>query len=139
MKLERIIYADLNSKQKEIYNFQKSAALLADYGFNCIRLTDDWQGADFLAYHKDQDQTLKVQLKGRVTIDKKYLGRNLWINFPSAGGWYLIEHDLLVRIVGEETNWLRTESWQQRGGYSSGRLSQALRYRLRSYRIGDAT
>ena len=46
---QRIDPKGLNGKQKEIYNFQKSAALLADYGFNCIKLTDDWQGADCLA------------------------------------------------------------------------------------------
>lgn len=40
----RITYARLNSRQKENYNFQKIAARLADYGFNSIRLTDDWQG-----------------------------------------------------------------------------------------------
>ncbi len=42
---------DLNGRQREIYNFQKSAALPADYGFNCIKLTDDWQGAHVLALH----------------------------------------------------------------------------------------
>ena len=65
MRLKRITYDELNSKQKEIYNFQKVVALLADYGFNCIKLDDDWQGADFLAYHKDGTTTLKVQLKSR--------------------------------------------------------------------------
>jgi hypothetical protein len=59
----RIRYAELNAKQKEIYNFQKVAALLAEYGFNCIKLADDWQGADFLAYHHHGDRTLKVQLR----------------------------------------------------------------------------
>ena len=77
MKLKSIEYSELNSKQKEIYNFQKIAAKLADYGFNCIKLGDDWLGADFLAYHKDGKDTLKVQLKGRLTIDKKYRGRNV--------------------------------------------------------------
>ena len=42
MKLEKVQYENLNSKQKEIYNFQKVAAILADYGFNCIKLADDW-------------------------------------------------------------------------------------------------
>ena len=51
----------LNGKQKEIYNFQKSASLLADYGFNCIKLSDDWQGADFLAHHFDGKTTLKTR------------------------------------------------------------------------------
>ena len=82
MELRRIDYDSLNGKQKEIYNFQKSAAVLADYGFNCIKLADDWQGADFLAYHKDGDETLRVQLKARLTIDRKYCGRGLWDELP---------------------------------------------------------
>ena len=53
MKLECIRYRELTAKQQEVYNFQKVASLLADYGFNCIKLDDDWQGADFLAYHAD--------------------------------------------------------------------------------------
>ena len=36
-RLRRVDYRELNSKQKEIYNFQKVAARLADYGFNCIK------------------------------------------------------------------------------------------------------
>jgi hypothetical protein len=44
MPLKHIQYAALNSRQREIFNFQKIAAILADYGFNCIKLADDWQG-----------------------------------------------------------------------------------------------
>ena len=87
MRLERVDYADLSSKQKEIFNYQKIAGALADYGFNCIKLADDWQGADFLAYHKDGEQTLKVQHKARVTIDRKYLGKGLYMAFPHNGIW----------------------------------------------------
>ena len=78
MKLKKIGY----SKQKEIFNFQKVAGLLADYGFNCIKLADDWQGADFLAYHVDGKSTLKVQLKSRPTISKKYRGKAIFMAFP---------------------------------------------------------
>ena len=92
----RINYNDLRPKQQEIYNFQKVAAILADYGFNCIKLADDWQGADFLAYHKDSDRTLKVQLKGRVTIDKKYQDKDIWMAFPINEYWYLVEHSKLL-------------------------------------------
>ncbi|MED7788400.1 hypothetical protein [Francisella sp. 19X1-34] len=53
---------------KKKFFFQKVSSLLADYGFNCIKLADDWQGADFLAYHKDVDNTLRVQLKSKLTI-----------------------------------------------------------------------
>jgi len=71
MQLLKISYEQLNARQKEVFNFQKVASLLADYGFNCIKLDDDWQGADFLAYHKDGVNTLKVQLKPRPGIAKK--------------------------------------------------------------------
>ena len=134
---QRINHDDLNSRQKEIYNFQKSAALLADYGFNCIKLTDDWQGADFLAYHFDGTTTLKVQLKSRLTIDSKYAERDLWMNFPCKGSWYLVPHDDLVELVGQATNWLNTSSWQDHGEYSSTNPSPALMEQLRPYRIED--
>ena len=137
MELRRIDYDSLNGKQKEIYNFQKSAAVLADYGFNCIKLADDWQGADFLAYHKDGDETLRVQLKARLTIDRKYCGRGLWMNFPAHGSWYLVEHDELVRIVGQATTWLGTSSWKDRGSYSSRSPSRKLLEKLADYRVGE--
>ena len=96
MQLQRIVYDELNLKQKEIYNFQKVAAPLADYGFNCIKLDDDWQGADFLAFHKDGATTLRVQLKARVTISKKCKGKDLHLAFPADGRWYLVPHDKLI-------------------------------------------
>ena len=126
MKFEKVAYAELNSRQKEIFNFQKVAGVLADYGFNCIKLADDWQGADFLAYHKDGEETLRVQLKGRLTIDKKYQGKNLFMAFPLSGKWCLIEHDLLIKLVGKTTNWLQTESWLVGGAYSSAKPNQKL-------------
>lgn len=78
----KIIYSELSPRQKEIYNFQKISAYLADYGFNCIKLSDDWNGADFLAYHLNGKDTLRIQLKSRITIDKKYINKNLHIAFP---------------------------------------------------------
>jgi hypothetical protein len=135
MVLRRIDYQSLTAKQKEIYNFQKVAALLADYGFNCIKLSDDWQGADFLAYHKDGNQTLKVQLKGRAAIDKKYIGKNLHVVFPLNGLWYLIEHDVLVQVVAEKCNWLNTGSWIENGCYHSASPGKALLEALAEYKI----
>ena len=40
MQLTKINYQDLNSRQKENYNFTKIAAILSDYGFTCILLSD---------------------------------------------------------------------------------------------------
>lgn len=69
--MEEISYDDLNSRQRENYNFHKVSAILADYGFTSIRLSDDWQGADFIAQHIDGQTFIKAQLKGRMSIDKK--------------------------------------------------------------------
>ena len=134
MQFERINPKSLNPKQIEIYNFQKVAGYLADFGFNCIKLSDDWQGADFLAYHKDGEQTLKVQLKGRVTIDQKYMGKGLWMTFPIDGRYYLVPHDELVEIAGETTNWLNTYAWSI-GRYHSGRPSATMKQALESHAI----
>lgn len=95
----RIAYSDLNPRQKENYNFQKVAAHLADYGFNCLRLSDDWQGADFIACHIDGETFLKVQLKGRLTINKKYLRKDIYIAFLHDDNCYVFDHDTLVRHV----------------------------------------
>ena len=126
MKLLKIKYSELNGKQKEIFNFQKVAAELADFGFNCIKLADDWQGADFLAYHKDGGDTLKVQLKARLTIDEKYIGKNIFMTFPYNDNWYLIHHEELVEIIGNNSNWLETDSWKNKGLYSSANPSKRI-------------
>lgn len=113
----RVAYSDLNAKQKEIFNFQKVAALLADYGFNCIKLADDWQGTDFLAYHYHGEQTLKVQLKAGLEIHKKYQGRDLHMAFRVNALWYLIEHDALVKLCAKHTTYLTTKEWREKHWY----------------------
>ena len=135
MKLRKIKYADLNNKQKEIFNFQKVAGELSDYGYNCIKLADDWQGADFLAYHKDGSNTLKVQLKSRVTISKQYVGKGLYMAFPINQEWCLIEHDALVKLIGKHTDWLETKSWQEDGKYHSAKPNQHLLKALSGSRL----
>src|ERR1700674_2963179 len=135
-RFEYIRYEALNARQKELFNFQKVAATLADYGFNCIKLADDWQGADFLAYHVKESRTLKIQLKSRITIQKKYLGKDIWMAFPHKGFWYLIEHDQLVTKVGEHTDWQQSDSWQTAGGYSSVSVNPELLNSLADNKLG---
>ncbi len=93
LRLVKINYRKLNSRQQETYNFQKVSAVLADFGFSTIRLSDDWMGADFIANHIDGKQFMRVQLKGRLTIDQKYQGKDIWICFHWLGTWYLYPHD----------------------------------------------
>ena len=81
MKLHRIEYEKLNSKAQEMYNFHKVAAQLADYGFTCMWLSNDWLGADFIAVHADGVTDIKVQLKSRLSFAKKYVGKSIYICF----------------------------------------------------------
>jgi hypothetical protein len=132
---KKIIYEELNSRQQENFNFQKVAAHLADYGFNSLRLSDDWHGADFIACHIDGDSFLKVQLKGRLSIDVKYSGKNIYVAFCALGTWYLYPHD-------EVRDWLLTEgfmagskSWDEDGGYIWPYLSTQIKALMEKYAI----
>ena len=135
---QRIDYSQLNARQKENYNFQKISGILADFGFSTIRLSDDWQGADFIAQHIDGTIFLKVQLKGRLTLFRKYIGKDLWVCFREKDEWYLCPHDLVLEVILAETQMASTESWRVDGFYTYPTLSVAMKHRLRSYRVAES-
>ena len=136
MDWQHVEFNELSAKQKEIYNFHKIASILADYGFNCIKLADDWKGADFLAYHKDGNQTLKVQLKSGMGIYKKYMSKNLYMGFPIDKIWYLIPHDALVKIVSQVApKALKAQAWVKKGFYTWPRPSKVMRERLSCFAL----
>jgi hypothetical protein len=125
MKLEKIQYKNLNSRQKEAFNFQKVSAVLANYGYSTMRLLDDWQGADFIAQHCNGLDFVKVQLKSRMTIDRKYLGKQLMIVFPDGDSWYVYDHDAVVAAIEQSIE--TTTSWKDAGSYSWPALPEKLR------------
>jgi hypothetical protein len=112
MKLQKIRYADLNAKAKEMYNFQKVAAKLADYGFTCMWLTNDWQGADFIAVHVDGITDLKVQLKGRLSFAQKYRGKGIYVCFIDNEDTYLYPHD---EILDQVESKISDKTWLAKG------------------------
>jgi hypothetical protein len=132
MKLEKVRYEDLNAKAKEMYNFQKAAAKLADYGFTCMWLTNDWQGADFIAVHADGGTDLKVQLKGRLSFANKYRGKNIHICFIDDDGMYLYPHD---EILDQVESRIADRTWLAKGTWSTSRLSNDFRQLLEPYRL----
>jgi len=111
---KQIKYSKLNSRQKENYNFHKVASKLADYGFNSMRLNDDWEGADFIAIN--DKEMIKVQLKGRFSIDKKYIGKNLFIAFIEQDKVKIYLHDKAVNIA--PNNIINSKSWKDNGLYN---------------------
>ena len=66
-----------------------------------------------------------MQLKGRWTIDRKYVGRDIWIAFPISGEWYLIRHDDMVSTA-EAQGFTRTSSWTESGTYNFSSPSKAV-------------
>lgn len=131
----KVEYRSLNARQKENYNFLKLSAVLADYGYTTMRLSDDWQGADFIAQHISDGTFLKVQLKSRLAFYKKYQDKELYMAFRHEGDWYLYPHDELLKLVLKEEKIGGTKSWDEGGGYSFPSLSQDLRRLLEPHKI----
>ncbi len=99
----KVDYNELNPKQQESYNYQKVSGLLAEYGYITYRMHDDYHGADFHAVNIN-GHILKIQLKGRFTIEKKYLGKDIYIAFSNDRiKWYLYPHDILHKIVTDHS------------------------------------
>lgn len=135
---ELVPYQSLNPRQQENYNFAKASALLADYGFVSMRLSDDWKGADFIAQHVDGETILRVQLKGRLTFNRKYEGKDLWIMFCSDGQWYMFPHDDLLTAMLAAGRMAGTTSWKEKGGYSFPYLGKDVLLLLEPYRLDGA-
>jgi|SRR3989344_5937847 len=124
--MKKVKYSDLNARQKEIYNFQKVSAIFADFGYTTVKLSDDWMGADFIAISFNGNKYLKVQLKGRLTFEKKYHNKNIYICFhdQTSDSWYLYPHDKVLKKITKTKKGIKSsKSWKNVGGYSSGVLS----------------
>ena len=102
-------YEQLNAKQKEQYNFHFASQKLMENGYDIVWLSNDWLGADFLAVR--EEETLKIQLKGRFTVDKKYIGKDLWVAFIEDGKIKLYKHDLAVSMLTDNVK--SSVSWQK--------------------------
>ena len=118
MKLDQVNYKSLNAKQQELYNFHRLAGRLADFGYYSIKLSDDWQGADFLAVHFNGEDSLKVQLKGRLTFNRKYQGKDIHIAFPHNEDFFVFPHDEILEKALILKNIGNTKDWIVNGHYS---------------------
>ena len=140
LTFEPVSYHDLNPAQQENYNYHKVSARLADFGYTTIRLHDDFQGADFIAKHIGDKKLLKVQLKGRLTFDKKYRrGESedkIHIAFPEGQDWYLYPHDDVFDTITSQLGIIEgTKSWRDNGTYHIGSLTDEQQQILEPYRL----
>lgn len=131
---------ELNGQQQEAYNFQKVSAVLADFGYITIPLSNDWNGADFIAQDRDGVTFLKVQLKSRLTFSINYCNKQLYICFRDGmqGPWYIYDHDELLKDVDAKGNIAKSETWKAKKPYHFPTLSPHLKALLEPYRVPDA-
>jgi len=122
----------LSSEAVEAINRNALVTVALKRGFNAYLPVCD-EGIDLILHSESTNDTRLVQLKGRWTIDRKYIGRNIWIAFPDRGSWYVIPHDSLLELGERHTN---TDSWQK-GTYSKGSLSKQDLAELQPYRFGS--
>lgn len=130
MRFKKIGYKTLNAKQKEIYNFQRVSSIFAELGFTTIKLQDDWEGADFIAVPFNGGRHIKVQLKGRMVLDKKYLDKTLFVCFEDKADkvWYLYPHDKMYHKM-------HGEKWRN-GRRNFPKLSKSIRNKLnKNYKL----
>ena len=83
-----------------------------DYGFNCLRLSDDWQGADLIACQLDGNTYIKLQLTGGLSIDGKYIGKNVYIAFNENDQWDINPYDKLRDELLDMGLMSGTVSWE---------------------------
>ena len=101
-----------SNKFVEYSNFVKLAAHLVGYGFHCSWLPVDDSGADFIGVHIITNQVIKVQIKSRITINKKYENKDLLIAFPKneknyEKEWVIVPHDELISIFTTPENYAK--------------------------------
>lgn len=106
----------------EIIQRNTLSSLLLMRGYNVFLPVTD-QGIDFIIHRECDDDLKLVQQKSRWTIDRKYLGRNIWGAFLSREEWYLAPHDEMVALERAKGTTLETASWRDNGNYSRANLS----------------
>jgi len=121
------------SQIREVINRNTVVSLALEQGFNAFLPVYDG-GVDFVLYRESDGLLRKVQLKSRWTIDRKYVGRDIWIAFPIGPDWYLMPHDELV-AAGELDGVTSTASWIEGGAYSRPRPSASVIAKCAPYRF----
>lgn len=125
----------LSGKAIELINTHELTAELMARGWAVyLPVYDD--GIDLIATQNDVTSVIRIQLKTRWTIERKYLGRPIDIAFKDDGVWFLVPHDEMVR-AGEAEGYCSQLSWTKDGGWSVKKMSQSLRQRMLPFTLNQ--
>ncbi len=124
------------SAPEVIYRNQLSSLLLRQ-GWNVFLPVHD-DGIDLIAHHRARDDIRLIQPKSRWCIDRKYIGRGIWIAFPHGPHWYLARHRDMIAMA-DVAGYTASRSWTEGGAYTVGSLTAFLQRSHRDHLIGTAT
>jgi len=82
-----------------------------------------------------EGDVFKVQLKSRLTFDKKYMKKDLYIAFPERDGFYVYPHDLVLKSFVKRFN--KTKSWTEKGHYSMKMVTSADNKHISDYYVSE--
>lgn len=122
-----------SAQVREVINRNTLVSLALTSGYNAFLPVYDG-GTDFILYNEGTGDLKKVQLKGRWTIDRKYLGLDIWIAFQEGDVWYLAPHDEMVQLA-ETYGYAATASWLSVGTYCRPKLSRQMRSDMEKYQF----
>jgi hypothetical protein len=138
---EKVSYWDRGSKSKEYFNGTRLQALVADYGYTGSPVPDDSLGPDFLFYRQSDGAMLAIQLKGRLTWKKDYMGKRIHIACPVLpgdpdGDWWIYPHDETIESLTQlGKTYFESRSWVEDGEYSLEPAPVAVADHMEQYRL----
>ena len=140
---------ELNSQAREFVSRSEVLPFFVRDGF--LPYIPAWdEGIDFIVYREQDDLLIKIQLKSRWSIDRKYIGRNIGMLFGNGGDmkeWYLFPHDVMVSFAQENTEFLKSKSWNAKHGaqgasrdvglYNVPKMSRLMEQYFASYKLSQ--
>jgi hypothetical protein len=132
----------LTSNELEAANRAEATALLIRSDYRVYRPEADAYGED-LVVRTPKKELRAVQLKGRLAVDPKYRGKEIWMLFPECTyrsgkrrRWFLIPHDELFDWIEKRSG--KTPYFKKHQSWSIGTLGKAHFEFLAKYEIRTA-
>ena len=124
----------LSAKAIELINTHEFTAELMAREWSVYLPVYDY-GIDLLATQNDVQSLIRIQLKSRWSIHRKYVDRPIEIAFKDSGTWFLAPHAEMVR-AGEAEGYCAQSSWTgEKGLWNVATMSRSLRERMMPFTL----
>jgi hypothetical protein len=135
MRFERIDLGQLSVSEIRKYNYNKVTAALADYGFATELAPEGQVLWDFVATQLSSGKQIKVLIRPQMTLEKKFLGKDIYICFLEGSNWYIYPHDQHYEHVRITSNLMDTTSWKKEGTFTVSKLSAQNKLAIARFKI----